>query len=72
MAGRAGLPRGRLLFNASHTHCGPEVRPDKVRFLKFRPNLRPKSRRTLPTLEEKMTAVVESALRKLEPVVLRV
>src|SRR5262245_8280712 len=27
---RRNLSRARLLFNASHTHSGPELRPDKV------------------------------------------
>src|SRR3954469_21539328 len=34
---RHGLSRERLLFSASHTHCGPEVRPDKVEFFKIPP-----------------------------------
>src|SRR4051812_46884859 len=25
---RWGLPRDRLMICASHTHCGPEIRPD--------------------------------------------
>src|SRR5947208_2344301 len=29
---RWGLPRERLLICASHTHCGPEIRADKVPF----------------------------------------
>src|SRR5438128_503791 len=29
---RGGLPRERLMFCASHTHCGPEIRPDKALF----------------------------------------
>src|SRR5262245_14568191 len=34
---RWGLPRERMLFNASHTHTGPEVRPDKVPFFEIPP-----------------------------------
>lgn len=29
---RLGVERRQLLFNASHTHTGPEIRPDKVPF----------------------------------------
>src|SRR5579872_3859196 len=31
------LSREYLLFNASHTHTGPEVRPDKVPFFEIPP-----------------------------------
>src|SRR5581483_1081314 len=34
---RWGLPRERLLICASHTHGGPEVRPDKVPFFHIPP-----------------------------------
>ena len=37
MQERWRLPRERLLFNASHTHTGPEVRPDKVPFFEIPP-----------------------------------
>ena len=30
-----GLPRECLLFSASHTHYGPEIRPDKATFFKI-------------------------------------
>src|SRR5947209_357169 len=32
---RWGLPRERLMICASHTHCGPEIRPDKVPFFRI-------------------------------------
>src|SRR4051812_5862518 len=34
---RWGLPRERLMVCASHTHCGPEIRPDKVPFFHIPP-----------------------------------
>lgn len=30
---RTGIPRAAILFNASHTHCGPEIRPAKGAFV---------------------------------------
>ncbi len=30
---RTGIPRAAILFNSSHTHCGPEVRPAKGAFV---------------------------------------
>ena len=33
------IPRECLLFNASHTHTGPEVRPDKVSFFSIPPGI---------------------------------
>src|SRR5688572_18602897 len=32
-----GISRDRILFSASHSHYGPEVRPDKVEFFTIPP-----------------------------------
>src|SRR5437868_2497844 len=37
VAVRVSLSRERILFNASHTHTAPEVRPDKVPFFEIPP-----------------------------------
>jgi neutral ceramidase len=68
---RLGLARECILFNASHTHCGPEVRPDKVPFFEIPPEFAAKIPHYLLNLEEKMAAVIEAALKNLEPVVLQ-
>lgn len=71
IAAQTGLDRAALLCNASHTHCGPEVRPDKVPFFEIPPKFAAKIPPYVAALEEKMAAVVEAALRKLEPVALQ-
>jgi neutral ceramidase len=68
---RCGLSRDNILFNASHTHSGPEVRPDKVPFFEIPPEFAAKIPPYLLSLEEKMTIVIEAALRNLEPAVLQ-
>jgi neutral ceramidase len=66
------LPRERFLFNASHTHTGPEVRPDKVPFFEIPDEFAAKIPRYVDELEAKFAAVITEALTKLEPVTLRV
>ena len=67
---RCRLPRARLLFNASHTHTGPELRPDKVPFFEIPPPFAAKIAPYLIELEQKLAAVIEAALNRLEPVTL--
>ena len=67
---RCGLPRESILFNASHTHCGPEIRPDKVPFFEIPSEFADKIPSYILSLEEKMTAIIEAALKNLEPAVL--
>jgi hypothetical protein len=58
LSARWGLPRQRLLFNASHTHNGPEIRPDKVPFFEipaeFAARIEPYNR----SLTQKIVAVL--------------
>ena len=69
--GRWNLPRERLLFNASHTHTGPEVRPDKVPFFEIPPQLAAKIEPYVSQLEDKIVAAIGIALETLEPANLR-
>jgi hypothetical protein len=71
VAGRArlrwGLPRDRLLICASHTHHGPEVRPDKVPFFRIPPEY---ARRIAPYVDwlvSRLVEVIGAALDALEP-----
>jgi neutral ceramidase len=70
---RGGLkiPRGRFLFNASHTHTGPEVRPDKVPFFEIPDKFAAKIPSYVRELEQKLAVLIEEALGKLEPATLR-
>jgi hypothetical protein len=67
---RWNLPRESILFNASHTHTGPELRPDKVPFFEIPSEFAARIQPFLLTLQEKMTASINSALGKLEPATL--
>ncbi|MDO8538813.1 MAG: hypothetical protein Q7S40_00120 [Opitutaceae bacterium] len=69
---RWDLPRERLLFNASHTHTGPEIRPDKVQFFEIPTEYAARIGPYVAFLEERMAGVIEAALTRLEPVTLRV
>lgn len=66
------LPREYLLFNASHTHTGPEVRPDKVFFFEIPPEFAAKIGPYLLELVEKMAGVIGTALKNLKPAGLNV
>jgi hypothetical protein len=63
-----GLPRERLLFSASHTHYGPEIRPDKAEFFKipheFAEKIEPYGR----WLTQASIGLVDRALDSLQPV----
>ncbi len=65
---RWGLPRERLLLAASHTHSGPEIRPDKVPFFHIPPQF---ARKILPYRSWLTTRLVETAgaaLEQMQPV----
>jgi hypothetical protein len=65
-----GIPRDRILFNASHTHTGPEVRPDKVPFFEIPAEYAAKIGPYVSGLVEKMVSVSAAALESLQPVTL--
>jgi hypothetical protein len=64
---RWGLPRERLLIVASHTHSGPEIRPDKVPFF----GIPPESGGLIPVyarrLAGRLVAVVGEAIDEIRP-----
>ncbi len=63
----SGLPRERLLFNASHTHTGPEVRPDKIPFFEIPPEFGAKIGPYLRGVQVLTTDVIIAALKNLRP-----
>ena len=64
------LPRARLLFNASHTHTGPELRPDKVPFFEIPDEFSAKIPAYLAQLEHALVGVIGAALERRTPVTL--
>lgn len=64
---RCGLARERLLFNASHTHTGPEIRPDKVPFFEIPPEFAAKIPSYVAQLIERIADVIIAAMSRLEP-----
>ena len=69
---RCDIPRDRILFNASHTHTGPEVRPDKVPFFEIPAEFAVKIGPYVSGLAEKMVSVGAAALESLQPATLTV
>lgn len=67
---RCGLPRERLLFNASHTHTGPEVRPDKVPFFEIPAEFAARIAPYVARLDENLATAIATALERLESVTL--
>ncbi|MFV1968478.1 MAG: neutral/alkaline non-lysosomal ceramidase N-terminal domain-containing protein [Pirellulaceae bacterium] len=59
------LPPEALLVNASHTHCGPEVRPNKVYLPKDRAE---QCREYVEGLQQKLVELIGRALDDLAPV----
>jgi hypothetical protein len=64
---RWGLPRERLMICASHTHCGPEVRPDKVPFFHVPPEYARKIEPYGDWLTARLVEVVGAALAEMHP-----
>jgi uncharacterized protein YjeT (DUF2065 family) len=65
---RYGLPRAGLLMNASHTHCGPSLRPPWQPDPK-QPAAQPKepAEQYMVQLQQRLVAVVGDALKRLAP-----
>jgi neutral ceramidase len=64
---RWGVPRERLIICASHTHCGPEVRPDKVPFFHIPPEYARKIEPYVDWLTTRLVEVVGAALADMRP-----
>ena len=69
---RRGIPRDRILFNASHTHTGPEVRPDKVPFFEIPAEYAAKIGPYVSGLVDKMVSISTAALESPQPVTLTI
>jgi hypothetical protein len=67
LATKHGLPRERILFSASHSHYGPEIRPDKVEFFKIPPEFAAKIEPYGRWLTEKLVELVDRALIDMKP-----
>src|SRR2546423_1665708 len=63
--------RERIHFNASHTHTGPEVRPDKVPFFEIPSEYADRIAPYVARLVETLAAVIGTALGRLQPVTLQ-
>jgi hypothetical protein len=64
---RHALPRANLLFNASHTHCGPVIDEQLSVAYDLTAEQWSAIRRYSSTLEEKLVGVIGEALSRLRP-----
>ncbi len=64
---RWGLPRERLLIGASHTHCGPEIRPDKIPFFHIPPEYAQKIQPYGSWLTARLVEVIGAAWTAMQP-----
>lgn len=69
---RCGLPPESILLNVSHTHSGPEIRPDKVPFFEIPSEFAAKIPAYVRELEDKLVAVIGNALKTLAPAVVQI
>jgi hypothetical protein len=61
------IPRDHFVFAATHTHYGPEVRPDKAPFFKIPPDYAALIPQAADLLIGAMSFAAEQALRNLSP-----
>jgi hypothetical protein len=66
------IPKEQLLLNASHTHAGPELRPDKVPFFEIPEEFAAKIGPYAWALPHKIVSTCAAALASLQPVSLAV
>lgn len=64
---RWGLSRDQLMICASHTHCGPEIRPDKVPFFHIPPEYAAKIGPYVDWLTTRLVELVGAALADSQP-----
>ncbi len=62
------LPRERLILAASHTHYGPEFRPDKAAFFKIPPKYAAKIDSTAQRMADALIRVIVAAAAEMTPV----
>ena len=63
-----GLPRERLILASTHTHYGPEFRPDKALFFKIPPDYAAKIEPVARRMAEALSRVIVEATRNMVPV----
>lgn len=64
---RYGLPAGALLMNASHTHCGPEIRDRMILQRNGTPEFAAKARRYVDQLVVKIVELIGQAIDNMQP-----
>ena len=62
-----GLNRSSLLMNASHTHCGPELRASRLAEDEAKAAFAPAAERYMADLQTKLLGLVRDALQRLTP-----
>jgi hypothetical protein len=67
VSSKHGLSRDRLMFSTSHTHYGPEVRPDKVEFFKIPEQYAARIEPYVQQLITKLIDVIDRAIANLSP-----
>jgi hypothetical protein len=65
---RIGLSRERIILAATHTHYGPEFRPDKAVFFKIPPQYAAKIETTALKMAEALVRVIVAASERMTPV----
>lgn len=61
-----GVRRDQIMLCATHTHCGPEVRPDKIEFFKIWPEMGAKIVPYVQWLTQTIVELVDRAIAKLK------
>lgn len=64
---RFGIARSQIVFCASHTHCGPEIRPDKEYFFQIPHEWMEKVPAYNERLKETMTRAIAESIERLVP-----
>jgi hypothetical protein len=64
---RFDIKREQIIFCASHTHCGPEIRPDKEYFFQIPHEWMEKVPAYNERLKQTMTQVIKESIERLEP-----
>jgi hypothetical protein len=62
-----GLRRDQVMLCATHTHCGPEVRPDKIEFFKIWPEMGARIVPYVQWLTQTIVELVDRAIANLQP-----
>jgi hypothetical protein len=62
-----GIARSQIIFCASHTHCGPEIRPDKEYFFQIPHEWMEKVPAYNARLQETMQRVIAESIERLVP-----